>query len=169
MADNPFKDADFKGAGYDPERDQKRLAGAVLRVYKTLSEPVGMGFRWMTLRDIAERSRTPEASASAHIRTLRNEFFLQTETDRRSDGVWVYRYKGPMTQEEIAQLRQKRKSKPKRKAVGNASLWNTMFEKIYESAVRQDDDAAKIARDDALAAWADDLEEAIRKKRGDNA
>lgn len=56
----------FYGDGYEVERDHTRLTKALRLVYDVMRDQ-----QWHTLRDIECETNQPQASISAHIRTLR--------------------------------------------------------------------------------------------------
>lgn len=57
---------EFFGAGYNAERDKARLTKSVRLVYEAMKDE-----RWCTLRELSAKTGKPEASVSAHMRTLR--------------------------------------------------------------------------------------------------
>jgi hypothetical protein len=82
-------EAPFDGPDSHSERGHRRLRGQQLRVYQTLL--VG---EWLTLSEIRDRTRDPEASISAQIRHLRKPRFGSHQVDKRrrgENGLWEYR------------------------------------------------------------------------------
>jgi hypothetical protein len=78
----------FDGADYQPERDNPRLRGQLLRVWNEVKAG-----DWKTLRSIADRTGDPEASVSAQLRHLRKDRFGAHEVERRHKGNGVYEYR----------------------------------------------------------------------------
>lgn len=78
----------FDGADYQPERDNPRLRGQLLRVWSEVK-----GGDWRTLRSIADKTGDPEASVSAQLRHLRKDRFGAHEVERRHKGNGVYEYR----------------------------------------------------------------------------
>ena len=81
----------FDGADYIAQRDQQRLAGQILRVYEVMADG-----RWRTLRELADASGAPEASASAQLRNLRKARFGRHEIQRQlcgASGLGLYEYR----------------------------------------------------------------------------
>ena len=80
----------FDGSDYDHKRDGIRLTGQLERVFDVMKNG-----QWITLRELADRSRCPEASASAQLRNLRKERFGGFEIEKKYDhmGVFFYRLK----------------------------------------------------------------------------
>ena len=82
---------DFNGPCYEAKYDRKRLTGQIKRVYDLMKDGT-----WRTLREIAEKTRDPEASVSAQIRHLRKPRFGGFEVQKRyrgerENGLWEYR------------------------------------------------------------------------------
>ena len=80
----------FDGSDYDHKRDGIRLTGQLERVFDVMKSG-----EWITLRQLADRSRCPEASASAQLRNLRKERFGSFLVEKKYDhmGVFFYRLK----------------------------------------------------------------------------
>ena len=80
----------FDGSDYVHKRDGIRLTGQLERVFDVMKNG-----QWITLRELADRSRCPEASASAQLRNLRKERFGGFEIEKKYDhmGVFFYRLK----------------------------------------------------------------------------
>ena len=78
----------FNGADYQPNRDDIRLAGQLLRIWNVMSDG-----RWRTLREIATLTGDPEASISAQLRHLRKPRFGAYEVEREYLRDGLYRYK----------------------------------------------------------------------------
>ena len=78
----------FDGETYEPEIDQKRLTGQLLRVYTLMSDG-----HWRTLAQIAKEAQGSEASVSARLRDLRKERFGRYRIDKRRvvGGLWEYK------------------------------------------------------------------------------
>ena len=79
---------DFDGETYERGRDQVRLNGQQLRVWRVVRDG-----RWRTLGDISEATGDPEASISARLRDLRKARFGRHTVERRhvGGGLWEYR------------------------------------------------------------------------------
>ena len=77
----------FDGVEYDHARDSTRLSGQILRIYDLMKDG-----RWRTLRMISDFTNTPEASASAHLRSLRKDRFGGHTVNRRHvrEGLFEY-------------------------------------------------------------------------------
>lgn len=71
----------FDGADYVPVRDDPRLTGQLLRIWKAT---VGRG--WRTLDEIAAAAGAPAASVSAQLRHLRKERFGAHTVEKRHRG-----------------------------------------------------------------------------------
>ncbi len=81
----------FDGPDYDPELDGARLTGQILRVFACMD-----GAGYLTLEEIQQRTRDPQASISAQLRHLRKERFGGHTIDKRrrgkpTSGCWEYR------------------------------------------------------------------------------
>jgi hypothetical protein len=77
----------FDGKTIDPDQDEVRLTGQLLRVFSHLG-----GGSWMTLGEISSLTGDPESSISARIRDLRKPRFgyNTVRSRRRSRGLWEY-------------------------------------------------------------------------------
>ena len=71
----------FDGETYDPELDQARLSGQVLRVWEVMQD-----HHWRTLGEIEMIIGDPQASISARLRDLRKKRFGEHEVERRRRG-----------------------------------------------------------------------------------
>jgi carbon storage regulator len=78
----------FKGADYDPERDDVRLTGQILRVFNTMK--VG---GWWTIDQVAAATGDPAASVSAQFRNLRKKEFGGHVVERQYAGGGLSRYR----------------------------------------------------------------------------
>ena len=80
----------FDGSDYDHKRDGIRLTGQLERVFDVMKSG-----EWITLRQLADRAKCPEASASAQMRNLRKERFGSFSVEKKYDhfGVFLYRLK----------------------------------------------------------------------------
>jgi hypothetical protein len=81
----------LNAAPYVEAHDGKRLTSQLSRVYTAMQS----GY-WYTLNELSHLTSTPEASVSAHIRSLRKEKHGAHTVDRRirgdrSRGLWEYR------------------------------------------------------------------------------
>ena len=81
----------FDGTAYDATLDKERLTNQAYRVYAFMSTQ-----RWHTLREIAEATGAPEASASACLRDFRKPRWNWHTVEKRrrgepSHGCWEYR------------------------------------------------------------------------------
>ena len=80
----------FDGPAYDPEHDQVRLSGQILRVFNCMRDGA-----WRTLDEIHHITEDPHASISAQLRHLRKDRFggymvrKRPRGDRKS-GLWEY-------------------------------------------------------------------------------
>lgn len=77
----------FDGKTYDPDRDESRLAGQLLRVYELMRDGA-----WRTLADIAEQAQGSQASVSARLRDLRKKRFGAHRVERKSLGGGLFTY-----------------------------------------------------------------------------
>ena len=84
---NAQLDITFDGSDYEPELDQARLTGQLLRVYSCMDDGL-----WRTLAEISDVTRDPQASISAQLRHLRKPRFgsHQMNKRRRTAGTWEY-------------------------------------------------------------------------------
>lgn len=81
----------FNGAVYDPEFDDDRLERQLGRVWEAVRDG-----KWRTLREIATKTRDPEASVSAQLRHLRKQRFGGYTIEKRNRGersVGLYEYR----------------------------------------------------------------------------
>lgn len=72
----------FAGAAYDPDEDDERLTGQILRVFDVMKDG-----RWRTLAEIASVTGDPPASISAQLRHLRKPKFGAYVVCKRPRGV----------------------------------------------------------------------------------
>lgn len=77
----------FNGADYQPERDNDRLHGQLLRIFDCMKSGA-----WRTLPEIARLTGDPEASISAQLRHLRKPRFGGHTVNREYIGNGLYRY-----------------------------------------------------------------------------
>lgn len=77
----------FDGKTYVSERDHERLSSQLMRVLQVMQDG-----QWRTLSEIADITRSPQASVSARIRDLRKEKFGAFRVNRRhlSKGLFQY-------------------------------------------------------------------------------
>lgn len=80
MSDLPDR-ARFDGPDYDPEHDDDRLTGQILRVYEYLRD-----HPWSTVAEIAQRTGDPPQSVAAQIQHLRKERFGSYPVHKRRRG-----------------------------------------------------------------------------------
>jgi hypothetical protein len=71
----------FDGECYQPERDDERLTGQILRVFNLMRDG-----NWRTLDEIASITGDPQASISAQLRHLRKKKFGNHTVDKRHRG-----------------------------------------------------------------------------------
>lgn len=81
----------FDGSDYDPEKDDARLTGQILRVFNAMKDG-----RWRTLGEIETLTGDPQASISAQLRHLRKSRFGAHQVDKqprgdRKRGLFEYR------------------------------------------------------------------------------
>lgn len=74
----------FNGPEYKPSKDQRRLAGQILRVYAAMIDG-----RWRTLSEISDRTGDPESSISAQLRHLRKPRFGSYIVNKQRRGVEI--------------------------------------------------------------------------------
>ena len=88
-----FNATKFHGAGYDKEIDHTRLSGQLKRIYDFMSKYKD---RWVTLEEISQHCHAPEASASAALRSLRNQhgYIVERKRAAADKGLWLYRIEG---------------------------------------------------------------------------
>lgn len=86
-----FTTARFYGAGYDYQRDHVVLTGQLHKVYECMKAGA-----WCTLAGLEAVTDIPQASISAAIRSLRNEFGFVIERKLREGcrGTWEYKITG---------------------------------------------------------------------------
>ncbi len=82
---------DYNGPAYEPQFDQARLTGQLLRVWEVMQDG-----KWRTLDELSRLAAAPAASASAQLRHLRKPRFGSHTVDmrvrgERSNGLWEYR------------------------------------------------------------------------------
>lgn len=81
----------FDGPAYEPQFDQARLTGQILRVWELMRDG-----KWRTLREIEDATGDPQSSISAQLRHLRKDRFGAHTIERqhrgeRARGIWEYR------------------------------------------------------------------------------
>jgi hypothetical protein len=81
-------DMTFDGETYEPEQDQVRLTGQMLRVYDYMKDG-----EWRTLRHISDACAGSEASVSARLRDLRKPRFGAYTVERRRIKGGLYQYR----------------------------------------------------------------------------
>ena len=81
----PFQ---FSGADYQPNRDDKRLTGQLLRIYEVMRDG-----RWRSLAEIEQATGDPQASISAQLRHLKKQRFGSHIIEKRyiKNGLYKYR------------------------------------------------------------------------------
>lgn len=75
------QDLIFDGPAYDPELDQDRLAGQILRIFRLMADGL-----WRTLEEIHFETGDPQASISAQLRHLRKPRFGAHQVEKRRRG-----------------------------------------------------------------------------------
>lgn len=150
-----FSDAKFFGDGYDPKQDSERLKGQLKAVYDCMTSDRAV--TWWTLAGISGKTGVPEASASAAIRSLRNQygFIITRKRAREGYGLNIYRIEG--RDESLA------KKKKKMKPVGDPELWGNMMRGVYAYSA----DSSSINQDDAIflfKVWMEDMKNRINNK-----
>lgn len=80
--------ARFNGSDYQPMRDDPRLTGQLLRIWRLVCNG-----GWWTLGQIALRTGDPEPSISAQLRHLRKPRFGSHQVDKRHVGDGLYEYR----------------------------------------------------------------------------
>lgn len=114
-------EAQFFGAGYDAAEDSKRLKGALCWIFRVMAfRPDQVTTRWLTLREISDATASPEASVSASIRTLRNQYGFIIECKRKEKGSGVHLYR--LTGKDPSQV--KKKGKKRIAPMGDEALWS---------------------------------------------
>ena len=83
-----FETMRFDGADYNPERDNVRLGGQLLRVWAVMSDGL-----WHTLPQISRATGDPEASVSAQLRHLRKDRFGAHTIEKEYINNGLYRYR----------------------------------------------------------------------------
>ena len=80
----------FDGSDYVHKRDGIRLTGQLERVFDVMKSG-----QWISLRELSDRAKCPEASASAQMRNLRKERFGGFEVEKKYThlGLFLYRLK----------------------------------------------------------------------------
>ena len=89
--DIDFEAVRFNGSDYQPERDNARLTGQLLRVFECMKSG-----EWRTLDEVAAATGDPPASISAQLRHLRKRRFGSHQVDKRhrgepANGLYEYR------------------------------------------------------------------------------
>ena len=77
----------FNGADYQPDRDNGRLTGQLLRIFDYMKDG-----QWRTLSQIATATGDPEPSISAQLRHLRKDRFGGHTVNREYVDNGLYRY-----------------------------------------------------------------------------
>ena len=77
----------FDGADYQPERDDPRLTGQLLRVFSLMRDG-----EWRTLHQMEVATGDPEASISAQLRHLRKHRFGSHTVNKEYLGRCLYHY-----------------------------------------------------------------------------
>ena len=82
----------FQGSDYDEALDGPRLTGQILRIREAIE-----GAGYLTLEEIQQRTRDPQASISAQLRNLRKDSNGGHTVDKRrrgkpGAGCWEYRF-----------------------------------------------------------------------------
>ena len=80
----------FDGSDYVHKRDGIRLSNQMQRVFDVMKSG-----QWISLRELSDRARCPEASASAQMRNLRKDRFggFEVEKKYKHTGLFLYRLK----------------------------------------------------------------------------
>ena len=78
----------FDGSDYIHKRDGIRLTGQLERVFNVMKNG-----DWITLRQLSDRARCPEASASAQLRNLRKDRFGSFLVEKKFDHMGVFSYR----------------------------------------------------------------------------
>ena len=83
--------AHFDGSDYDPERDDTRLTGQLLRVFEVMADG-----QWRTIDEIEALTGDPKISIQSQLRHLRKERFGAYDVPKRRRGgeesnLWEYR------------------------------------------------------------------------------
>lgn len=86
----------FNGSGYEPVRDDIRLTGQLMRVWRVVKDS-----QWLTLDQIANATGDPPASVSAQLRHLRKERFGAHQVEKDYLGNGLYRYRVTPNQDQL--------------------------------------------------------------------
>lgn len=78
----------YDGATYLPWRDDERLTNQYRRVVTLMADGA-----WRSLREIADLTGAPEASASAQLRHARKRRFGAHQVEKRHEGNGLYLYR----------------------------------------------------------------------------
>lgn len=78
----------FDGSDYSHERDAKRLAGQMLRVFDYMKSG-----HWHTLGEIAAATGDPPASISAQLRHLKKKRFGSHGLEKEHVGNGLFKYR----------------------------------------------------------------------------
>jgi hypothetical protein len=78
----------FNGSDYDPQRDDDRLSGQLLRIWDFMKDS-----KWRTLNEISQATGDPQASISAQLRHLRKPRFGAHTVEKEYLGNGLYQYK----------------------------------------------------------------------------
>jgi biotin operon repressor len=97
------------GPAYEAKHDEKRIKSQMETVKQVLQQAAQYDC-WMTLAELARKTKYPEASISAQIRHLRKPWFGGYKIEKRrvgipSMGLWEYRMtlpEAPVTTQEAA-------------------------------------------------------------------
>jgi hypothetical protein len=83
FGDDPdFSHSRFNGSDYNPDKDDVRLRGQILRIYKLMKDG-----KWRTLYEIEAGTGDPQASISAQLRHLRKKRFGSNTVNKRPRGL----------------------------------------------------------------------------------
>lgn len=91
MSSEALPPARFNGSDYDPERDDERLRGQILRIFEAMSDG-----KWRTIDEIEAITGDPKISIQSQLRHLRKERFGAYHVPKRRRGgeesnLWEYR------------------------------------------------------------------------------
>jgi hypothetical protein len=78
----------FNGHDYNPERDDSRLTGQLLRIWDIVKDR-----QWRTLNEISLLTGDPEASISAQLRHLRKPRFGGHKVEKKYINNGLYKYR----------------------------------------------------------------------------
>ena len=78
----------FAGDDYQPMRDDLRLTGQLLRIWRVVCDG-----SWRSLNWISEKTGDPHASISAQLRHLRKERFGAHTVEKKHMGAGFYLYR----------------------------------------------------------------------------